>query len=82
MLTDTMGKLARINVTGQLSTMRAMAHYECAFTDAQLTLRPARVQLQRIDASIQAIQGLIDALSRDQDRWIEMIDLVPSLELD
>jgi hypothetical protein len=71
-ITETMGKLAKVNVIGQVSTLRAVADYTCALADAQCSLWPARFQLQHFDGSAQGLQAVIDTLSRDQDRWIEM----------
>jgi len=69
----TMGKLAKVNVIGQVSTLRAVADYTCALTDALLKLWLPRVQLQNADRTVRQLQAQLDAHSAEQARWIEMM---------
>jgi len=69
----TMGKLAKVNVTGQIATLRAVADYTSTLTDALLALWLPRVQLQGAERTIKQLQGQLDAHSAEQARWIEMM---------
>ena len=69
----TMGKLAKVNVIGQVTTLRAVADYTSALTDALLKLWVPRGQLQTADRAIHQLQAQLDAHAAEQARWIEMM---------
>ncbi len=71
-IASTAGKISKINVIGKVATLRAVKDYLCLLTEAQCKLWPARIKIQQFDTEIAALQAIIDNISKDQDRWIEM----------
>jgi hypothetical protein len=69
----TMGKLAKINVVGHVSTLRAVADYTSTLTDAVLALWLPRAQIQGAERTIKQLQTQLDSHSADEARWIEMM---------